>query len=500
MTIMLRSLRSPQAVLAVFLALMSASTAWAAEEGELVKKDSQWIYSTTEDPGLKYLLEKGVITQAEYDQGARILEERQRLLAPTAQISTGNGLNIKVGNRFLLKLRTLLQFRYDSHEFNQAWRILGDAKNFPEFGTGIQAVKQNDAQASTFNLRFVRLQFLGYAFDPDLRYNFTLAADQSPGNPNGTGNVSLLDGIVTSWHIPYAILQVGQYRTWFNREEISSVATLSFVDRNIIAEAFTASILNRRDIGITLLSDENKYRFNYAVGVYNGTGINSDRLGMPSNAVRNNANELMYVARGIWNVSGHPGYGEGDIKYSRVPQVAIAAGYAYNPGLNLSSTTSSVIRNQLFTTGNGRLFGAGVVDFQTYELDFIAKYRGWALQAEGFYRQQSVRDGNPFNVGNATGWYVMLGKFVIPRKLEIVARYGVMNPNTNQSQDLMKDAGLAVNYSFDGTYNHRVVADYSNITMGTGGSTPTSSAYDAQPGVGRDLIDNRVRVMYQFYW
>jgi len=489
-----------------FLVVTSVSGAWAAEEGEFVKKSGRWQYVQTEDPGLRYLLQKGIITQEEYDRGAKILESRQRVRDPGYTVSTGNGLNIKAGDKFFLKLRAHTQFRYNAHEYNQQWRLFGDQNNFPDSaGSGIAAVKQNDSSASTFNARYIRLQFLGYAFDPDLRYNLTVSADQPEGNANGTGTAALLDATVTSWHIPYATVQIGQYRTWFNREEITSVATLSFVDRNVVAEAFTANVLNRRDIGIAVLSDESRYRFNYAIGIYNGAGINTDRLGLPVSSggsnIRSNANEFMYVARVLWNVAGRPGYGEGDIQYSRVPHIAIAAGYAYNPGLNLLNPTTPV-RNQVMTTGNGRLLGAGFIDFQTYEVDLIAKYRGWALQAEGFIRQQQVRGGNS-DVGNATGWYVQLSKYVIPRKMEFSTRYAVMDPNTRQSKDLIREAGIAIGYSFDGTYNHRMVADYSNITMGTGGfAAPFAGriALASLPGHGQDLVENRIRVMYQYYW
>jgi hypothetical protein len=316
-------------LLAFLLFFFTALTTWAAEEGEFVKKGGRWQYVPTEDPGLRYLLEKGIISQQEFDRGQKILENRQQVREPGYSVSYGNGLNIKVGDKFFLKLRTQLQFRYNQHEYNQAWRLLGDANNSPELsGTNLVAVRQNDSSAGGFNARYIRLQFLGYAFDPDLRYNLTLSADQPEGAPNGTngtGNVALLDASVTSWHLPYATAQIGQYRTWFNREEITSVATLSFVDRNIVAESFTANVLNRRDIGIAILSDETKYRLNYAIGIYNGAGINTDRLGIPVTAgnTRVNANEHMYVARVLWNVSGRPGYGEGDILYSRVPQIAL---------------------------------------------------------------------------------------------------------------------------------------------------------------------------------
>src|SRR3954463_3315890 len=39
--------------------------ALAVEEGQLVKKDGKWEYYSGEDPGLKYLYMKGLITQEE---------------------------------------------------------------------------------------------------------------------------------------------------------------------------------------------------------------------------------------------------------------------------------------------------------------------------------------------------------------------------------------------------------------------------------------------------
>jgi hypothetical protein len=79
------------------------------------------------------------------------------------------------------------------------------------------------------------------------------------------------------------------------------------------------------------------------------------------------------------------------------------------------------------------------------------------------------------NLGQAYGWYAQVGKYIIPRKLEVAVRYGFMDPSTQQVNDLVKEFGAAINYSFDGTYNNRLVVDYSNITLGSGGRAPTGS-------------------------
>lgn len=535
---------------AVFVLIMSGLTlltgttrALAVEEGQLVKKDGKWEYYSGEDPGLKYLYLKGLITQEEYDKGLRVIETKERLSRLNFGVDINNGLNFRVGEKFFLKIRLLSQARYSYSTYNNAWGTIGDSRN-PEILGGqveFRAVRnQNDA--STFTVPRTRLQFLGYAFDPDLRYNISLAMDQTPFNQEGgNGRVTLLDAYIASWHIPIATVQIGQQRVWFNRALVSSVATSSFADNMIVQRAFAANQVNSRDIGISILSDEDQYKFNYAIGIWNGTGTNLTRQGtavsqyLPNtatNAFNGNARtynydtrfmtgEMMYTARVLYKISGNPGYGQGDILNSRTPQAAIAFGYAYNPAQNyLSSIRSDIVdrafRQAVVNSFNGRLLGGGIYDFQTYETDFIAKYQGYSVQAEGYYRHQRVRDnldstvpfspstaivqGPPVDLGQAWGWYAQIGKYLIPRKLEIAARYGVMDPSTKQKHDLTKEFGFSINYSFDGTYNNRLIIDYSNITQGSGGRAPDRYPFENLPGFGQNLIENRINVQYQLYF
>ena len=448
-----------------------------------------------------------------------------------------------MGEKFFLKLRLLSQVRYSYSTYNSAWGTVGDSRN-PEILGGqveFRAVR-NQSNSSTFTVPRTRLQFLGFAFDPDLRYNVSLAMDQAPFNQEGgNGRVALQDAYIASWHIPWATVQAGQQRVWFNRANITSVATTSFADPMIVQRMFSANQVNNRDIGISILSDEDQYKFNYAFGIWNGTGPNLTREGTAVSqylpgaspaAFNGNARtynydtrfltgEMMYTARLLYKIAGNPGYGQGDILNSRTPQAAIAFGYAYNPAQNyLSSIRSDIvdrsIRQSVVNSVNGRLLGGGIYDFQTYETDFIGKYQGWSIQAEGYYRHQRVRSSNdetipfapataivqgpPVDLGQAWGWYAQVGKYIIPRKLEIAVRYGVVDPSTKQKDDLTKELGVAINYTFDGTYNNRLVIDYSNITSGSGGRAPDRFPFETLPGFGRDLIENRINVQYQFYF
>jgi hypothetical protein len=515
---------------------------WAVEEGQLLKKEGRWEYMASEDPGLKYLLLKNVISQEEYDKGLKVLETKERISKPNFNIDVNNGLNIRVGSKFLLKVRLLTQVRYTYSTYNEAWGTVGDSRN-PEILGGQVEFRgvRNQSDASTFTVPQAQLQFMGHAFDPDLRYNFSLQLNQNAFNQEGgSGRASLLDAYIGAWHVPFATVQVGQQKVWFNRALISSNATSSFAENLLVQRTFAANLVNSRDIGIVVLSDEEKYKFNYAFGIWGGVGPNLTNEGTSvSQALPNNASlptsqqrtfnydtrfrngEMMYTARLLYKFSGNPGYGQGDILNSRVPQVAIGAGYAYNPAQNyLSSIRSDIVgrsyRQAVTGSNNGRLLGGGVYDFQTYEVDLIAKYQGWSLQSEGYYRHQRVRNANdgsipftpatavvlgpPVDLGQAWGWYVQVGKYIIPRKLELAVRYGMLDPSTKQKDDITKEFGAALSYSFDGTYNNRLIVDYSHLTLGSGGRAPDRFPFESVPGFGQDLIENRINVQYQFYF
>ncbi|BCA53015.1 conserved exported protein of unknown function [Nitrospira sp. KM1] len=533
-----------------FVWLTPPPSSLAVEEGQFVKKEGKWEYYSGEDPGLKYLYLKGIITQDEYEKGLKVIENKERLSRPNFNVDVNNGLNIRVGEKFLLKLRLLTQVRYSHSTYNDTWSTTGDSRNPEILGGQVEyRAWRKQSDSNQFSVPRSRLQFLGYAFDPDFRYNFSVAFDQTSWDQEGgSGRGSLLDAYVSSWHIPWATVQVGQQRVWFNRALISSIATSSFADNLIVQNAFASNLQGSRDIGISILSDEDQYKFNYAIGIWGGVGANLAREGTavsqnvlpvtgtpgaPNSGTTRTYNydtrfmtgELMYTVRLLYKIAGNPGYGQGDILNSRTPQAAIAFGYAYDPGQNyLSSIRSDIVerafRQRVTKAFNGRLLGGGIYDFQTYETDFIGKYRGWSLQAEGYYRHQRVRNadsgtqvfdlgtiptsplavGPPVSLGQAWGFYVQAGKYVIPRKLELAVRYGVLDPSTKQKDDLLKEFGAAINYSFDGTYNNRLVIDYSNITMGSGGRAPDRYPFETKAGFGRDLIENRFNVQYQFFF
>src|SRR5207245_11157782 len=100
------------------------------------------------DPALNLLLKKGVITQQEYDQALKEAGQAAEVpkATPPAKDADGDntvdlGKGIKFGydrglytqfkDKFQLKIRIRLQFRFTDSAFNNAYGSIGDKKNYP---------------------------------------------------------------------------------------------------------------------------------------------------------------------------------------------------------------------------------------------------------------------------------------------------------------------------------------------------------------------------------
>lgn len=566
-------------LICLVLVLSPSISAMAVESGRLIEKDGKYVFVESMDPALKLMLDRslksGLITQEDYDRVARESEMRNYLLQPSFKAWYDRGFNFSMNdNAFFLKIRARIATRFTERQRNSAWRQ-GDSKNYPELlGVfGDYRSNRSGEDASTFNLKRIRLYFMGHLMNPDFKYYIQLAGETAE-NAQNPGSLSVLDANVQSTHIPWLNAQFGQYKVYFNRSQINSTAAMQFTDRSLAMEAFTASGLNRRDVGLTIMNDEEVYPVNYYLGVFNGAGPLVNRFaqfeseeptlgcpggqtngnpfpspaGCPANTRNLNANfrgavdQLMYTARLQWNILGRAGYGEGDIGYSETPQMVVGGGYAYNPAINTSTDNAFVgldlanlnFRRQLATLGNARILGQGVVDFSTWTLDYAFKYRGFSFQTEYWFRTitrhskglpcvQTLTQGGPCTVfapgqyGNMYGWYAQTGYYIIPRRLELAARYSYWDPDTHSGGDLIKEVDVSLNWFLFGTYDHQIMVTYSNVAMGMGGfaigrSTPLpavgnpalASSYPSG-NVPLDqgqqtLIENAIRIQYQVFF
>ena len=510
----------------------------AVESGRLVEKDGKYVFVESQDPAIKLLMERalkqGIITKEEYERAVRESEERAYLLQPSFKAWYDRGFNFSLNdNAFFLKIRARFQGRMTQRFRNEAWRNPGDAKNFPELlGVfGDYRANRSEQEATTFSLRRLRLYFMGHLFNPDFKY-FVQLRGETAENAQAPGSLQLFDWNFTSTHVPWLNVQLGQYKVFFNRAQINSTASMQFAERAMVMDAFTASGLDRRDIGLTIMNDEELYPVNYYFGVFSGNGPNFNRLGTfvsegptegtaASPAQRNinantrlDADRVMLAGRLNWNIMGRPGYGEGDLVYSETPQMAIGGGYAYNPAINTSTSNGGIgidlanlnVRRQLATFGNGRQLGNGIIDYSTWAVDYVAKYRGWSAQAEYYFKNVNRHDKG-LQLGNAAGWYAQTGYYLIPRRLELAARYAYWDPDTNAADDVIKEFSAAASYYFQSTYDHKIVFEFSNTAMGTGGfaqgrSAPLPAGFGTTPldAVGGTLVENRIRIQYEIFF
>ena len=221
----------------------------------------------------------------------------------------------------------------------------------------------------------------------------------------------------------------------------------------IVQNAFAANLISNRDVGISILSDEDQYRFNYALGIWNGAGPNLARDGTsvsqavlpptgaggpPAGTTRTYNydtrflnGEMMYTARLLFKIAGNPGYGQGDILNSRTPQAAIAFGYAYNPGSKLFEFYSVRYRRpRLPPRGRKkrqRTAPRAAASTISKPMKWILSRNimGGPFNRKAIYRHQRVRHtdsgtvpfdlstipapqflGPPVDLGQAWGWYV----------------------------------------------------------------------------------------------
>jgi len=576
--------------------LCGRSDAAGGEPARSMQQDGPLPAVDEMDPVTKFLLDdayaQGRITQQRYAALVRDYEEQAYIRQPSYKFWYKRGFNFSTNdNAFLLRIRGRLDTQFVQQYRNSAWRNPGDAKNFPDLvGVyGDYRINRAESESSTANLRRARLYFMGHVFNPDMKYYVQVSMDSASGSSQTQSQVQLLDYFALNTMVPWANIQFGQYKVYFNRSQINSTASMQFAERALAMDAFPASGLDRRDIGLTIMNDEERYPLNYYLGVFGGSGPNFTTLGnyeseqvqqncpggqtpgtvpipttnpncllngSPPNQTnplqrnlnadtRTNINRLMFSARLNWNVMGRPGYGEGDITYSGTPQLAFGGGYAYNPKVDTSTNNAFIgedlanlnLRRMIAANGNGRVLGWGTVDFSTWTVDGVFKYRGFSLQGEFDFKNvnrrqkgppcvqfvQEIVPSGPFTctavapqqLGNAFAWSVQTGYYIIPRYVELAARYAYWDPDTNASGDLIKEVDFSLNWFLRGTYDHSIQITYSNISMGTGGyaigrSNPmplVNQGTDFFPNgpvpvdaVGGTLIQNAITVQYQLFF
>ena len=288
-----------------------------------------------------------------------------------------------------------------------------------------------------------------------MRYQLLLNASQS----GEYDKVSLLD-----WFVDYAPskaigIKAGQFKVPYSTSFTISASELQFVDRTQVDSNFRLD----RDNGVSIYGKLLDV-FTCNLGVYNGEGRNKS----------NPDNGMLYAARLMFEPLGKYSYKESDIEGSK-PVMLISAAYAVSKDQVGSSNA-----NLSTSDKKGRLDVLGTSDITGYTAFAGFKYSGASLHAEYFHRTIDP-DNSAKDEESAEGYYVQAGYLIVPKTVEVAARYECFDPNDDASGDLRKEYGIGVNCFING-HRNKIQADFFNINDEAG---------------TRDDDDHRVRVQYQ---
>lgn len=284
-----------------------------------------------------------------------------------------------------------------------------------------------------FYLRRARMNATGtFAEQLDFRVEFDLAG--TLGSTNGL-RAQMTDGYVNWNHYAGAQIRAGQFKTPFGFEQLYPDPRLLTMERSLANDRLT---LNRQ-LGAQLWGDLLDKHVSYAVGVFNGNGVNNSA---------NDNGKFLWAAR----LSATPWKGE---LFGGPASWAIGGNYFESEDtalslldLNLDSTPTTADKDGLFT---GKRHG--------YGFDSQLETGPFSLWVEYLDNHLEPTDAKPFAEFDADGWYVQAGVFLMPKKLQAVAKYETFDPSRRLSNDDTSTVTLGLNYYIKGN-NLKLQLDY----------------------------------------
>jgi phosphate-selective porin len=276
-----------------------------------------------------------------------------------------------------------------------------------------------------FYLRRARLNASGRFLEEfDFRAELDLAG--SLANTSGL-RAQMTDGYINWNRHPAANLRIGQFKTPFGFEQLYSDPRLFTLERTLVNDRLTVS----RQLGVQVGGDLLDRRLTYAVGAFNGNGVNNNF---------NDDDRFMVVGR----VAGVPWRGRllgqsaswalgGDGYTSDDTNLAMAGEFGFD------STPSTPDRDNLFS---GRRRAAGL-DTQL----LAGRLEIWAEYLRVRFEPDSARPDDRFD---SDGWYVQAAYYVVPQRLQVVAKFDTFDPRGDRPDDSTDATTLGAAYYLKG--------------------------------------------------
>lgn len=327
------------------------------------------------------------------------------------------GFFIKDGD-FSLNMEFRVQFKAD---------YLKDEVNWDGYLYEGLADTEYDPKAD-FTMRRVRAAFFGTAFAPWL--NYKLEVDY------GRGKTALTDALIDMRFSGVNNWKFGQFNYPFDIFQMMSDKTLMFVERPagtegsdlIQDDGFFRPLNKSRDIGVMYYGYSENKRFNWAVSVMNGNGVNQ---------MENENNKFRMGLR--FEVQNEGGFKYTMTAVDHPDKLEYTAGIAFqkNPrGSGMHSSNATGVDDEGYPTydciiGESESCRYQTEDVKAYEL--FGALRGNRFQVNATYQMwtdvNAVYDRNGILADREFTYYVLEGGFFVTPKLELALRYSQMKDN-----------------------------------------------------------------------
>jgi phosphate-selective porin OprO/OprP len=397
------------------------------------------------------LKEKGVITEEDYQEVTK---------SPPVAYNLGNGFTFtSADGKYQGAIGGFMQLQY-------VFTDLDDANN-----TKTKTVQDS----SKFLMNRVKIYFNGYTLTPDLTYKLQLNVTQ--GNVLSTGK-TIEEAYVNYRFRDEIQVRFGQDKVPFARQFIVSSNAQEFVDLSHVATAFAPGY----DFGLMLHGKIAGGLVAYNAGVFGGVGQGTAQV----------TNDNAITARIAVNPLGDMNYVEADVDNTEKPRLSVGANYygdtvknGATSNLNIFSGTGWIGIGAPLMTGTGKFGATEKLNINTAGFDGAFKWRGLYAQGEYFIGQADGQTSR--NTLRSQGFYGQTGYFVIPKYLEVAARYAYLDPNRNVANDHWIETTGAVSWYLN-KHNLKVQADYTDIHK------QAALAFNSGP---KATDDKRVRLQAQ---
>lgn len=265
---------------------------------------------------------------------------------------------------------------------------------------------QDSSNVSSFEISKAKLAFSASLLDNEFSVSMDPDFVGDGGGDGQSAKPSLKDAYI-SWNANKSLsFDLGQFKTFVSKQYVTSDWKGEFPERSIASDYF--SMGRQEGAALNYKSEDSKWQLKAAVfnGLSSGEGANRPGL---------DTKELVQVGARVNPLGQIDVRAEGDVDYSE------SLGLSLGTALSRSEALEEVSDNLPSVDMN----------MNSYNFDANLKYRGLALAAE--YYLSSTAAAGPYADSLAQGFYLQSGYFFIPKKVEFVVRYSMVDCDSGKA-------------------------------------------------------------------